>query len=231
MKIERVNEYTLKFFITYVDMEKRGFDREEIWYNRERGEELFWEMMDEAHDEEQFSLEGPLWIQVQALEKGLEIIVTKAQLSRDGSKLELPINDEKQIDIPVDEQMESYMEQAAYVKRRKRKRLPEPEEQDELAFLIGFGDFEDVIQLSHVFDDTDVTTSLYHFENQYYLYVVFSDEEEDESQQDDQLSVLFEFGFETDLTVHRLEEYGNCIIHETALETLKNRFPVEPGSQ
>lgn len=95
MEIERINEHTVKFYMSYGDIEDRGFDREEIWYNRERSEELFWEVMDEVHDEEEFAVEGPLWIQVQALDKGLEIIVTKAQLSKDGQKLELPIPEDK----------------------------------------------------------------------------------------------------------------------------------------
>lgn len=95
MEIERINEHTVKFYISYGDIEDRGFDREEIWYNRERSEELFWEVMDEVHEEEEFAVEGPLWIQVQALDKGLEIVVTKAQLSKDGQKLELPIPEDK----------------------------------------------------------------------------------------------------------------------------------------
>jgi len=66
VKIERINDNTVKFFITYVDIEKRGFARDEIWYNRERGEQLFWQMMDEAHEREDISFDGPLWIQVQA---------------------------------------------------------------------------------------------------------------------------------------------------------------------
>lgn len=40
MEIERINEHTVKFYISYGDIEDRGFDREEIWYNRERSEEL-----------------------------------------------------------------------------------------------------------------------------------------------------------------------------------------------
>lgn len=40
MEIERINEHTVKFYMSYGDIEDRGFDREEIWYNRERSEEL-----------------------------------------------------------------------------------------------------------------------------------------------------------------------------------------------
>ena len=41
LDIERINDHTMKFFITYIDIEDRGFNREEIWYDRERSEELF----------------------------------------------------------------------------------------------------------------------------------------------------------------------------------------------
>lgn len=62
MDIERINENTLKLFISYHDIEERGFTKDEVWYNREKSEELFWSMMDEINDEEYFEVEGPLWI-------------------------------------------------------------------------------------------------------------------------------------------------------------------------
>lgn len=77
MEIERINEDTIKFYISYLDLEERGFNQEDVWYDREKSEELFWDMMDELKYEEEFSPEGPLWIQVQALKHGLEVFVTK----------------------------------------------------------------------------------------------------------------------------------------------------------
>ncbi|MGA9286926.1 MAG: adaptor protein MecA [Anaerobacillus sp.] len=226
MEIERVNANTLKFFITYRDIENRGFDREEIWYDRERGEELFWEMMDEAHQREQFSLEGPLWIQVQALEKGLEIIVTRAQMSNDGSKLELPISEEKQLDLPLDENMDKILDDKFALQNSVDPAdEPEPLEGEELSFMIGFRDFEDVISLSHGFDSAGVENGLYHFEDRYYLHVVF-DETLIEEDQDNRLSQLLEFGYETDLTLHRIQEYGKEILSEQALEQLRGHFPL-----
>ena len=168
MEIERINEHTVKFYISYVDIEERGFDRDEIWYNRDRSEELFWEMMDEIHYEEEFSIDGPLWIQVQALDKGLEIMVTKAQLSKDGQKLELSLGDETMKDIPVDEKIESLLDKHFQVK-------PDAEEQDAVEletnlfeFTIKFHDFEDVISLSKVNGLHGFKSSLYFFENKYY---------------------------------------------------------------
>ena len=50
MRIERIDETTVKLFITYQDIEARGFKREDLWTNRKRGEEFFWSMMDEIND-------------------------------------------------------------------------------------------------------------------------------------------------------------------------------------
>ncbi len=223
MEIERVNEYTIKFFITYSDIETRGFDKEEIWQNRERGEELFWEMMDEAHQQEQFSLEGPLWIQVQALDKGLEILVTRASLSQDGSKLELPISNDKQIDLPVDDNIEKMLDHQ-FNSHDNEDATEEDDDEDFLSFMIRFNDIEDVISLSHNINSESFEDTLHHYENKYYLYVTFYDTFS-ESEQDDVLSRLLEYGDETDLTVHRIEEYGKVILSENALEQVNEYFP------
>lgn len=55
MEIERINEDTIKFYISYLDLEERGFNQEDVWYDREKSEELFWDMMDELKYEEEFS--------------------------------------------------------------------------------------------------------------------------------------------------------------------------------
>lgn len=220
MDIERINENTVKFYISYVDIEERGFDREEIWYNRERSEELFWEMMEEVHQEEEFVVEGPLWIQVQALEKGLEILVTKAQISKDGQKFELPIPTDK--DLPVDERIEELLDQHL----NPRNALDDDllEEEEILEFLLSFQDFEDVIMLSKRTDLDDLQTKLFSFEGKYYLYVEFPEEFIDEDEIDDILSILLEYGNETPLTIHRIQEYGKELIAENVFSELRKHF-------
>ncbi|MBA2874934.1 adaptor protein MecA [Thermaerobacillus caldiproteolyticus] len=224
MEMERINEHTVKFYISYVDIEERGFDREEIWYNRERSEELFWEMMDEVHSEGDFSLEGPLWIQVQALDKGLEVLVTKAQLSKDGSKLELPLPEEKVRDFPVDEKIEELLDHHFHIERRHDTFLEEDDEV--LHFTICFKDIEDMIALAHRADFTHLKNRLFFFEGRYYLFVEFNDEDYTEHEIDNWLSLLLEYGTDSQVTIYRLEEYGKEIIHENALATLAHHFPL-----
>ncbi|WLR53826.1 adaptor protein MecA [Mesobacillus subterraneus] len=222
MEIERINENTVKFYISYMDIEERGFDREEIWYNRDRSEELFWEMMDEVHAEEEFAVEGPLWIQVQALEKGLEVLVTKAQLSKDGPKFELPLPNDKLKDLPVDERIEELLDHQFNPKGIDD---ADPAFEDDLEFLLYFKDFEDVISLSKRSGIDKVKTSFYSYDDKYYLYIEFPEHDfEDEEEIDNILSVLLEYGQESSVTIHRLDEYGNKIIDDDVFSVIRKHF-------
>lgn len=223
MEIERINENTVKFYISYGDIEERGFDREEIWYNRERSEELFWEMMDEVHQEEEFAVEGPLWIQVQALEKGLEILVTKAQLTKDGQKFELPIPPEKFGDIPVDEKFEELLDQQVHFPNGDDDLLLSGDDET-LDFLLVFQDFEDIIMLSKQSGLDDLDAKLYYFDGRYYLYVEFPEDSVEEEEIDDILSILSEYGNETPVTIHRIQEYGKEIISENVFAEISKYF-------
>jgi len=222
MEIERINENTVKFYISYLDIEERGFDRDEIWYNRDRSEELFWEMMDEVHEEEEFMVEGPLWIQVQALDKGLEVIVTKAQVSKDGQKLELPISDDKLKEIPVDENIESLLDHHFNKSNDSQEDQIEELEQ-QLQFVLKFNDLENIISLSKYSSLSGMTNHLFSLDQNYYLFVEFEDEVSDE-EIENTLSILLEYGQESRVTIHRLEEYGNLIAKDHALNVIRKHF-------
>ncbi|MDL5040225.1 adaptor protein MecA [Heyndrickxia coagulans] len=219
MEIERINENTVKFYISYVDIEKRGFNREEIWYDRERSEELFWEMMDEIHtDDDVFDPEGPLWIQVQALEKGLEVFVTKAQLSKDGQRFELPIPDEKLKELPIGDQLEEFFSENFQTPMQQVFTDGDPLEQ-----VLYFKDFEDLLALAKNVRMEDVSTKLYAFEGKYYLYVRFPEEETEEAN-DFKLSQLLEYSDLSSVTSHRLLEYGKLIIDSNVFAKLNSYF-------
>ncbi|MCQ6274306.1 adaptor protein MecA [Bacillus sp. V3B] len=220
MEIERINDHTVKFYISYVDIEERGFDREEIWYNRDRSEELFWEMMDEVHREEEFTVEGPLWIQVQALDKGLEILVTKAQLSKDGHKLELPISEDKLRDLPVDTGIEDLLDHHFNPIEDE----DDSDYEDRMDFMIQFQDFEDLISLSKRNNLDELKTKLFFFEGNYYLYTEFDEDEYEDNHIDNVLSILLEYGIETSMTIHRLEEYGKRIIDSNVFSEIRTYF-------
>ncbi|OCA87359.1 adaptor protein MecA [Pseudobacillus wudalianchiensis] len=218
MEIERINDNTVKFYISYLDIEERGFDREEIWYNRERSEELFWDMMEEIHDEEDFTVDGPLWIQVQALDKGLEILVTQANLTKDGQRIELPLPGDKYRDFPVDDRLEELLDE--HFQAREDDEAKEPL----LEFMLTFKDFEDLIQLSKYTSLDELSTQLYAYNDKYYLFVEFPEEILDEEKVENTLSFLLEYTDESGVTIHRLQEYGTCVMESNVFETVRKYF-------
>ncbi|AXI08791.1 adaptor protein MecA [Oceanobacillus sp. 143] len=221
MEIERINENTIKFYISYIDIEDLGFEREEIWYNRERSEQLFWQMMDEVNYKEDFSVEGPLWIQVQALEKGLEIVVTKAKLK----------NGELHPDESFDEETIETMLEDKFGKNVEH--IHEDDEDDiteeTLWIIVDFNDFEDVIQLSHYFQDFSGTIedALYHYNDKYYLYIGFSQDLLDDNEQENIISQVLEFANDSDMSIHYLEEYGKTIFESDTFAQVRSYFPLQ----
>ncbi|GAK05784.1 negative regulator of genetic competence MecA [Geomicrobium sp. JCM 19037] len=218
MEIERINDTTIKFYITYADIEDRGFDSEEIWYNRERGEEFFFEMINEAHDHENFEIEGPLWIQVQAFDKGLEIVVTRGQMNDGNVKLEIPVSKDR--DDDVDESIVDMLDEQLRTRKKDRDGAGSDEP---LSIVIAFKDLEDLLQLSKSVKLEHVQNEVYAMENTYYLHIVF-DDYYDEDDQDNLLSRVLEYGHESDMSIHRISEYGKTVVSENGLQVLSTYF-------
>ncbi|MBC1414407.1 adaptor protein MecA [Listeria welshimeri] len=217
MEIERINEDTIKFYISYLDLEERGFNQEDVWYDREKSEELFWDMMDELKYEEEFSPEGPLWIQVQALKHGLEVFVTKATIGgkgEDGFDVTLSSPDEL-----AEEKIEKLLEEN--FNPVKKESLGED---DTLEFILEFRDFEDVISLSRATGLENLLTKLYSYQGKYYLNVEFPENKNDESNIDNAVSILLEYGLESNLTGYMLAEYGKVIFDVPALQQVRKHF-------
>lgn len=221
MEIERIGDNTVKLYISYIDMEERGFDREEIWFNRDLGEELFWEMMEEANVEEDFLGDSPLWIQIHALDSGLEMFVTKySHANKDND------DDPERLVLDVQELMNSDRERVEeilndhYAKLRKKSK-----KEPSLEFVLSFADFEDVIQLAKNQNLEHIKTTLYSFDNKYYLQVNFEDEKyADDNVVENALSSLLEYSVESNMTIHRLEEYGKQVISEDVFNTVNEYF-------
>lgn len=225
MEIERINENTVKFYISYSDIENRGFEKEEIWYNRERSEQLFWQMMDEVNFKEDFSVEGPLWIQVQAMDKGLEVVVTKAKVSKDGENFQFPKGDKSNKSFSLTDKLESFIENEIISDDE----ITE-EELAELDFIwsvFEFKDLEDLIRLSYSLENNyekNISTKLYGYDNKYYLYIEMNDLNID--QHDNLFSQISEFSEETDQTVHLLSEYGKTIFVENVFNQIRTHFDI-----
>lgn len=217
MEIERINDNTVKFYISYLDVEERGFSRDEIWFNRDKSEELFWEMMDEVNEEADFVMEGPLWIQVQAMEKGLEVTVTRAQLTKDGQKLDLPDDIEERRKMFASEETEtSEFDEFEPV-------FDEPDVK-KLEYTFIFSEVEELLPIARRLIYVPIESSVYHFENKYYLHTSFDEVLHSEEDIKNNVSIISEYLRSSPVTIHRLEEYGKTVFKEDALANILHYF-------
>ncbi|MBY8909506.1 adaptor protein MecA [Salinicoccus roseus] len=201
MRIERIDDSTIKFFITYQDIENRGFDREDLWMNRKRGEEFFWSIMDEVNHEheEDFSMEGPLWIQVHAYDKGIEVVVSKSQDDKPFSTEQTPM-DMNNNDV------EQFLESISGDKEEIAPVTKEP-------VMVKFNDFEDLIKYTYEVevDETQYEDLLIVHEGSYY-YQIFFDYRMDYMDMERIEAKLLEYSSPAEISSMVVEEYGQIIM-------------------
>ena len=215
MDIERVNENTLKLFITYRDIEDRGYTREEIWYNRAKSEELFWEVMTEVNTDDYFELEGPIWIHINASEIGLEVVVTRASYN--------PETDISSMFQPMDDMNDNQIEEMSIEQSLLEAFENEQDDTSIVSSRYVFKDIDDVIPIAKRLINRNLKTSLYRFEHKYYLIVNF-EELEDKDEIRNIHAIIREYIASSKVTVYRLEEYGEAIMKDNCFETIVEFF-------
>ncbi|RAI83408.1 adaptor protein MecA [Macrococcoides caseolyticum subsp. hominis] len=218
MRIERVNESTLKFYLTYTDIEARGFKRDDLWTSRKKGEEFFWSVMEEVNQEEDFFFDGPLWIQVHAFDKGIEVVVTKSK----NDDLQLPEDDS---DLNIDEKVNDFINNSMHSDSELRDLLMRAsEESTEQFFIVHFDDLEDVIQFSyHNYEDVDIEDLLYMYEGKYYYYVEFDDHMSEDAIHS-YIAHMLEYANETQISHEQLDEYGKIVMSHNVKRQVKQYF-------
>lgn len=225
MRIERIDETTVKLFITYQDIEARGFKREDLWTNRKRGEEFFWSMMDEINDEEEFVVEGPLWIQVHAFEKGVEVTVSKSK----GDEL-LNMTDEESND-QLEYQVNDFLSQALDSDQNIGDLLNDEKEAEkhfvpkDIGLLVRFEELEDIIKYAHYNEHKDIvfTDLLYMLDNKYYYYVQF-DQIDSEDIINDFYGQLLEYANPTQVSKLYLDDYAKVVMSYNVTGQVRRYF-------
>lgn len=235
MRIERIDDMTVKLFITYKDIEARGFRREDLWTNRKRGEEFFWSMMEEINQEEDFVVEGPLWIQVHAFEKGVEVTISKSkndelmQMSEEDSALDefdSQLNDllSQSLKAHSSETQEDDLDEREATQATHRSSQMTSLRSNTLIFK--FDDLETLIAYAHQNNQklTQYEDLLYMFNDTYY-YMVHFDQEVTEEAIHDFYGQALEYASPTDKTEVFLNDYAKIVMSHNVTEQVKRYFP------
>jgi len=217
MDIERINENTIKFFLSNQDMESRGFALDELWQDRSRGEQFLWRMLDEVQEEIDIQFEGALKIQVNVSDQGLEFIITNSPEEM-AERLEQIV------------QMAERLEQITHFLAR---HTDEMICQIELPMVAGtlnrtqsfaFAEFEDVITLFKNAFTQELTCQLYSYQDVYYLMVHYTESEIETEESVVTSSRILEYSEQAIIPNEMIQEYGKLVIDKNVFETINSYF-------
>ncbi|MDB5085022.1 MAG: NDP-hexose 2,3-dehydratase [Bacilli bacterium] len=197
MRVEKLGDNKIRIFISYEDLDQRGIDRDEIWQNGGKVQELFWDMMERAYVEVGFEVVGPIAVEAFTMPtEGVVVIVTQVP------QLPAPMTSESRELAPV---VTSESDKAAG------------------CFTFSFADFEHVISAAKMLDQLILDgVSLYSYKENYYL--VFEDAAIVDDRYDDVWSILQEYGSPSSVTTAVLDEYGKKIMEDHAVRHLNQYF-------
>ncbi|WP_027964486.1 adaptor protein MecA [Halalkalibacillus halophilus] len=92
MRLERISVNQFKIFLTYDDLNERGYSKEDLWNNLPRANQLLQDMLYEASEELEMDLDGRLMVRVHMLQaQGMIIVVTQNQTDVEEEYIELKV--------------------------------------------------------------------------------------------------------------------------------------------
>ncbi|RJE48736.1 MULTISPECIES: adaptor protein MecA [unclassified Dehalobacter] len=199
MRILKVNDNTVRIFISFTELADRNISLADLFQRSARTEQFFWELISKARDEVDFSLDQPFWIQATVASED-EFVITV-------------IKQEEQIDAEI-----NHIIQTAFGEKKKNPR-PSPKFASEKQWVYLFEEFEDVISAVRLLPGIlQLQSALFQYESEYYLTISNIGNPRKKKLAE---AILDEFGESVMTTDTFLKEHGEMIIEEDAVRILK----------
>ena len=219
MEMERINDDTILVRIENEDLQERGTSVSELLANPTEIEEFFHSILVEMDVIDQFEDSEGMSFQVMPNPEGIELYVTKFVEKKD-----IEADSERFVRNLVDTIQHSLGHRMG--KPKKEKKVEEPVEKEKtlepLDCTVFFDSFEDFVQLAKMYPYNVQKSSLYRYSNYYFLHVyqdVFGEEDFTAD-----VALLREFGEFSRVSWEVVQEYGEVMIKEKAIETAKKYF-------
>ncbi|TDY50763.1 adapter protein MecA 1/2 [Alicyclobacillus sacchari] len=202
MRVERIARDKVRIFISYDDLEERGIDRDEIWHNGKKVQDLFWDMMETAYMEVGFEIAGPISVEAFTMPtEGVVVIVTRIP--------SIPGATSDESDIEDDESTTLFSRDSGFQTRA------------DSYMVFSFSDFDDLVSVCHALIPYQINASLFYYKNRYELLIA---DALDSERWQLIASILSEYGSVSNSTEAMLKEYGKTVIREHAVEAIVQRF-------
>ncbi|ADY54988.1 Negative regulator of genetic competence [Syntrophobotulus glycolicus DSM 8271] len=198
MRILKVNENTVRIFISFSELSARNISLADFFQRSERTEQFFWEIIGKAREEVNFNLDQPFWIQATVASDD-EFVITV---------------------IKQDEQIEAEINHIIQNNFNDKKSTPKVSVKTANSdWVYVFSDFEDVLNcLSLIPDVPQLSSALYKYEQEYFLSLGKMTSSRKRKIME---AILDEYGEAILLSDIFLKEHGETIISENAISKLK----------
>lgn len=219
MEMERINDDTILVRIENEDLQERGTSVSELLANPTEIEEFFHSILVEMGVIDQFEDSEGMSFQVMPNPEGIELYVTKYVEKKD-----IEADSERFVRNLVDTIQHSLGHRMGKPKKEKKVEAPVEKEKtlEPLDCTVFFDSFEDFIQLAKMYPYNVQKSSLYRYSNYYFLHVYQDVIGEEDFTAD--LALLREFGEFSRVSWEVVQEYGEVMIKEKAIETAKKYF-------
>ena len=219
MEMERINDDTILVRIENEDLLERGTSVPELLANPIEIEEFFHSILVEMDVIDQFEDSEGMSFQVMPNPEGIELYVTKYVEKKDTEA-----DSERFVRNLVDTIQHSLGHRMGKPKKEKKVEAPVEKEKtlEPLDCTVFFDSFEDFIQLAKMYPYNVQKSSLYRYSNYYFLHVYQDVIGEEDFTAD--LALLREFGEFSRVSWEVVQEYGEVMIKEKAIETAKKYF-------
>ena len=219
MEMERINDDTILVRIENEDLQERGTSVSELLANPTEIEEFFHSILVEMDVIDQFEDSEGMSFQVMPNPEGIELYVTKYVEKKD-----IEADSEHFVRNLVDTIQHSLGHRMGKPKKEKKVEAPVEKEKtlEPLDCTVFFDSFEDFVQLAKMYPYNVQKSSLYRYSNYYFLHVyqdVFGGEDFTAD-----LALLREFGEFSRVSWEVVQEYGEVMIKDKAIETAKKYF-------
>ncbi|WP_288528951.1 adaptor protein MecA [uncultured Secundilactobacillus sp.] len=225
MEMERINENTIRVLIGNDDLTQRGITVLDLLGNHKQIENFFYSVLEEVDVDHQFQETDAVTFQVLPNRNGLELFISKS------SDEDEPDENQDSIESITQEEVPDFLKQQ--LMQRDDEEGLEPEEvPDEPTkretplhtVVLKLHSFEDMISIAVNTKLTDTPASLYFYQGHYYLELTFRINETSPESIKDELAVAYEYANKADVTVDVLEEHGQTIMAQTAMELTRRYF-------
>ena len=219
MEMERINDDTILVRIENEDLQERGTSVPELLANPGEIEEFFHSILVEMDVIDQFEDSEGMSFQVMPNPEGIELYVTKYVEKKD-----IEADSERFVRNLVDTIQHSLGHRMGKPKKEKKVEVSIEKEKtlEPLDCTVFFDSFEDFVQLAKMYPYNVQKSSLYRYSNYYFLHVYQDVIGEEDFTAD--LALLREFGEFSRVSWEVVQEYGEVMIKEKAIETAKKYF-------